>query len=353
MQTREQDAAAPDDDRTIVVRLMIGLFLAGPTFALLGLALPHAADANDLGILAVAGGSYLAAAVIFLLRDELASWRYGIDAVATYGSLLTTASIYFSGSTTTTGAVFYMWIILGAAYFLERPRVAFQLLIAAVGYGAALLLKTHVPGMVQAWILSVSTLAVAAAVVVMTRERVAALVARLNAAAETDPLTELLNRRGFSRRLELELDRARRDGAEVSLVSGDLDNFKQVNDRFGHQVGDDVLIEVGAVLSRYARRAESVARVGGEEFAILVSGTGPDALVVTDRLRERLREALADRYPGLTISFGIATFPHDGDTAEQLLRRADEALYAAKALGRDRAVVHDRETVHALVARPS
>ena len=355
-QTREPEPTSDigeADDRPMLVRLMIVLFLAGPTFALLGLALPHAEDANDVGILAVAAGSYLAAPVIFLLRDRFAEWRWGLDVAAAYASVLVSASIYFSGSTTTTGAVFYMWVVLLAAYFLDRPRVAIQLVIVAIGYAVALILKPHTPGMLQAWILSVATLSVAAAVLMVTRERVAALVERLNMAAETDPLTELLNRRGFGKRLQIELERARRYGTEISLVSGDLDNFKQVNDSYGHQVGDDVLVEVGGLLQRYSRRSDAIARIGGEEFALLVTGTAADALVTAERLRERVRLALADRYPGLTISFGIATYPDDGQSAERLLRCADEALYAAKAMGRDRAVVHNRETTRALGVRPA
>jgi diguanylate cyclase (GGDEF)-like protein len=214
-------------------------------------------------------------------------------------------------------------------------------------------MKGWEPGMLQSWIVSVGTLSVAAALFVHTRERVASLVASLNQAAETDPLTELLNRRGFSKRLELELERARRYESEISLISGDLDNFKQVNDSFGHQVGDDVLVEVANLLRRYARRSDAVARIGGEEFAELVNGTPAEALVAAERLRERVRAALADRYPGLTISFGIAAYPDDGTTPERLLRCADEALYAAKAMGRDRAVVHNRETTRTLVSRPS
>src|SRR5688572_20489550 len=114
---REPRAAPETDDRPRLVRLMVVLFLAGPTFALLGLALPHAEDANDVGILAVAAGAYLAGGVILLLRHRLAEWKWGMDVAAAYGSVLISASIYFSGATTTTGAVFYMWVILGAAYF--------------------------------------------------------------------------------------------------------------------------------------------------------------------------------------------------------------------------------------------
>ena len=336
-------------DRATLARYLVLLYAVGPTFGLLGLLLPHAADANEAGILAVVGASYAAAVVLFLFRDRLPEWAY--DVAAAYGTLLISASIYFTGSTYTPGAVFYLWVVLGTAYFFERKRVAIQLGLVAIGYAVALTLKGWEAGMAATWILSVGTLSVAAALLAHTRERIAALVASLNAAAETDPLTDLLNRRGFDKRLEIELERAKRYGDEISLVVGDLDNFKLVNDSFGHQVGDGVLVEVGQILRRYSRRSDPVARIGGEEFAVVAAGTGPEALVLAERLRERVRAALAERHPGLTISFGIATHPHDGQTAERLLRAADEALYAAKALGRDRAVVHDPEAGRALTTR--
>ena len=348
--TREPDAVRAND-RATLASFLVALFVAGPTLGLLSIALPHAKDAKDVGIIVLAATSYVVAALIHGYRRRLPEW--GFEVAAAFGSVLISASIYLSGSTVTAAAFYYLWVILGAAYFFDRPRVAIQLAVVAAGYAVALVLKPAAPGMVQAWIVAVGTLAVAAAVIVITRERVAALVARLAEAADTDPLTELLNRRGFGNQLELELARAERSGAEVSLISGDLDHFKQVNDRFGHQVGDDVLVEVAGVLRRHARRIDCVARVGGEEFALLVPGADSGgAFVSAERLRYRVREALAERFPGLTISFGIASYPSDGESVERLLRCADESLYAAKALGRDRTVIYSREIVGALAADP-
>ena len=147
-------------------------------------------------------------ALIALWRRRFPRW--GFEVVAAVGSVLISASIYFSGANTTTGAFFYLWVVLGSAYFFSRPGVIVQLVVVAVGYGAALALKPEVPGMIQAWVVAVGTLSVAAALFVITRENVRRLVARLAEAADTDPLTELLNRRGFGRHLELELERAER-----------------------------------------------------------------------------------------------------------------------------------------------
>ncbi len=351
--TRSRDPeAVPASERGMLASYLVALYVVGPTLGLVGIALPHAPDAHSDGIVALAGIGYVIAGLVYANRRHLPWWAY--DVAAGLGSLLISASIYFSGASVTTGAFFYLWVILGSAYFLDRERVAIQLAVVAVGYAGALALKPPEPGMVQAWIVALGTLTMAAALFVLTRERVAALVARLAEAADTDPLTELLNRRGFNKQLELELERAERSGTEVSLISGDLDHFKQINDRHGHQAGDEVLAEVAEVLRRQTRRIDCVARVGGEEFALLVPSTDSrGAFVLAERLRYRVREALGDRYPGLTISFGIAAYPSDAQTIERLLRCADESLYAAKTMGRDRSVIYSREVVGALGGGPA
>jgi diguanylate cyclase (GGDEF)-like protein len=129
--------------------------------------------------------------------------------------------------------------------------------------------------------------------------------------------------------------RARRHGRRLALATLDLDRFKRLNDAFGHDAGDDALRAAGAALARCARRADLVARVGGEEMAWLM----PDAALAEGaRAAERARAALAALSLGagrLTASFGVAEL-HPGEPARALVRRADAALYRAKALGRDR-----------------
>ena len=346
----EREAAGPRE-RGMLAAFVIAMFVAGPTLGFIGLALPHSAAANDLGLASLALAAYVIAATVALFRNRLPSW--GIEAVVTLGTLMISLSIYFSGPVTTTGAFFYLWVVLGSAYFFSRSKVIVQLLIVAAGYALALALKPHAPGMVQAWIVAVGTLTMAAALFVVTREHVERLVGRLAEAADTDPLTGLLNRRGFNRQLELELERAARFGHDVSLIIGDLDHFKRVNDRFGHQSGDEVLMQVGEVLRSHARRIDCVARVGGEEFGLVIPNTDArGAYVIAERLRHRVREAVGQRHPGLTISFGIASYPSDCDSVGRLLRCADKSLYAAKTLGRDRTVIYSREVVGAFVPGP-
>jgi diguanylate cyclase (GGDEF)-like protein len=168
---------------------------------------------------------------------------------------------------------------------------------------------------------------------------------RLEALATTDPLTRTLNRRALHDRLERELDRARRFRSVFSVLLLDADNFKLINDREGHLVGDGVLRQLAALLEEDARSIDVVARYGGEEFAVILPETTPEgALTFSERLRERIRaygfDAGAARPLHMTVSIGVTSYPHaDIETVDDLLARADEALYRAKAGGRDRVCV--------------
>jgi diguanylate cyclase (GGDEF)-like protein len=157
--------------------------------------------------------------------------------------------------------------------------------------------------------------------------------------ASTDGLTDLANRRHFEEGLASEISRAERFGGSLALVLADLDDFKQVNDRYGHQAGDDVLQAFADVLRDTVRDIDLAARYGGEEFAVLLPQTD---LGGAERLAERLREVMEARqltpHPGasfsVTSSFGVASFP-EAPTPAALFAAADEALYRAKSAGKN------------------
>ncbi len=166
-------------------------------------------------------------------------------------------------------------------------------------------------------------------------------VERVKQLAYRDGLTGIFNRRFFELRMTEELERARRFGAVMAVIMIDIDNFKQLNDDFGHPLGDEVLRQVSSLLHGQLRAFDVVCRYGGEEFAILLSETNPEhALGVAEKLR-RLVETWP--FPGVprsvTISAGAATFPENGTNYEQLLKAADSGLYAAKVAGRNRALL--------------
>ncbi|HKA52092.1 MAG TPA: diguanylate cyclase [Candidatus Binatia bacterium] len=165
--------------------------------------------------------------------------------------------------------------------------------------------------------------------------------ALLEQLAREDKLTGLCNRRHFEERAQEECLRAQRYGHSLSLLLGDLDHFKQVNDRYGHAYGDTVLRQVGQTLLLHCRGSDLVARYGGEEFTVLLFETdAEDARRVAERLCAAVR-TLPFTHPSgpfhVTMSFGVVSLqqPRDQDLAV-LLGKADEALYAAKQKGRDR-----------------
>ncbi len=161
--------------------------------------------------------------------------------------------------------------------------------------------------------------------------------------AITDPLTGLLNRRYLREYLPRELIRARRNGSSLAVIIVDLDYFKRVNDTFGHEAGDLVLRELGALLMSHIRGSDIACRFGGEEFALVL----PEASLEGARQKaEAVRAAVKmldlkyrdQRIPAITASFGVALFPDHAEDADALMRAADEALYHAKGGGRDRVV---------------
>ncbi len=167
----------------------------------------------------------------------------------------------------------------------------------------------------------------------------------LGTLARTDSLTGLLNRRVFDRRLEEEHRRAQRYGKPYALTLIDIDHFKRVNDSYGHPAGDEVLRAIGQLLARQFRDVDTVARFGGEEFAVIMPEiSGAAATPVAERLRGTVA-ATPFRLPdgreiGVTVSIGVACFPDCADSMQAVVDRADQALYTAKEAGRNRVVLY-------------
>jgi len=164
---------------------------------------------------------------------------------------------------------------------------------------------------------------------------------RLSRVASVDALTALFNRPHFDMRLHQEIERAKRSGSSLTLLMADVDDFKAINDTYGHQVGDAVLQAVSAALRPAVRVFDICARYGGDEFAILMpSSDQSSALAFAERIRQRVAEHGHDtpefgQVPAVTISVGVAVF-EGAEAAETFLRRADEALYDAKSAGKNR-----------------
>lgn len=154
-----------------------------------------------------------------------------------------------------------------------------------------------------------------------------------------DPLTNLPNRRLVHERLEHAIAAARRSGKYLALMFLDLDRFKEINDKLGHAVGDAVLIETARRLTSRLREVDTVARIGGDEFVILVDGLDQavDGEVVAGKVAEAFQAPMevAGHRIQVSTSIGVSRFPEDGQSADELLHRADTAMYISKAAGRD------------------
>jgi len=165
--------------------------------------------------------------------------------------------------------------------------------------------------------------------------------------AITDSLTSLYNRRHFQDQLDSEVVRARRYMQEFSVILMDIDDFKHFNDSCGHGVGDAMLKEFASLLKRCARGSDVVARFGGDEFVMLLPCTGRgNATAAADRIRAVIEKCTFPRRKKLTVSMGVASFPQDAEDGGEIVARADEALYMAKRLGKNRAVAFNPNSVN-------
>ncbi len=175
------------------------------------------------------------------------------------------------------------------------------------------------------------------------RKFVHGLLERQARTARRDPLTELTNRRGFYERLHVEFARWERGGPPFGVIYLDVDNFKQVNDRFGHDRGDALLVEIAECIESNVKETDVPARIGGDEFVVLCWNATAEILRgVAERLADRLGD-LGERFEGidLGVSLGVACFDRPPEDVEEVVRLADDAMYRAKGSPRTDVVVRD------------
>ncbi len=160
-----------------------------------------------------------------------------------------------------------------------------------------------------------------------------------------DPLTGLYNRRYLDEAVAREIARSEREGRHLSVIISDIDYFKKVNDLYGHQVGDRFLVQIASLLKAYVRGYDVVCRYGGEEFLLVLPGAdAASACKRAEIIREKCAELFIQHNGSnlhVTLSFGVATYPTHGGAAEEVILKADQALYRSKAAGRNRVTIWD------------
>jgi diguanylate cyclase (GGDEF)-like protein len=241
------------------------------------------------------------------------------------------------------GAVLYMWPVLWTTFFFGRRGAVSIVACVGVAHAITLLLLPAASSYPGRWVDVMVSVSVVSVVILTLVHRNDMLLTELADEARTDTLTGLLNRRGFDERASLELAHARRDGASIAAVAFDIDFFKRINDEWGHEIGDRVLVRIGELLTNHARDIDVAARFGGEEFVVLLPGcTSSEAEAFAERIRQALSSGDSTGLPTVRVSAGIlAEVAPNG--IEAMLRGADSALYDAKRAGRDRIVIADRQ----------
>jgi diguanylate cyclase (GGDEF)-like protein len=336
------DRAATDPRSAEDMMRWVGvvMFVLGSAVLWASLPLPDPNTSDHPAIRIVALLLVLGAVFVALLRPGR-RWVSRISVI--YGILLISTLMAVTRPIEAT-PFFYLWPMVFSAYFCSRREVAADLVLMWVTLGLALFIWSHDPAKLDLFMGTGVSVTLTTIVVKMLAEHVSETIDRLVRAADTDYLTGLLNRRAFDAEFHEQSDRARRNGLSLTLAMFDLDHFKQINDRYGHAGGDKVLCDFAALLERELRGGDTLARVGGEEFAVVLFGVDLDEGVAFAERIGRELQAQPDG-PALSASAGVATLSERESTPEVLLLVADRALYAAKSAGRRRvAVWRDGET---------
>lgn len=328
-----------DRDRTICLMrwIAIAMWGLGAAMVVSSLATEQATSARYahevlLGLVVIEAG--LAAFFVLVRRPPaiafLASPYFGILCVTAASCVV---------ETTRPTPLYYLWALLAAAFFLRGRAVAAAFAFFLVTYTVALVLFFPVGEKVGWWADVVGAVGVVTLIIYVLKVRVGVAVSGLRRAALTDTLTGAANRAAFEAALEDALIHAQAADTACAVVSIDIDDFKQVNDRFGHAAGDRALQQIAEIVQRSVHPGATFARIGGEEFALVVPGADAAAArLIGEAVRSSIELGMRAFEPPLTVSVGVAAFPAAGATPSSVMLASDRALYAAKSAGRNRVV---------------
>jgi diguanylate cyclase (GGDEF)-like protein len=263
----------------------------------------------------------------------IAGWF--LPVIGPFGTVLIGLSSVLTGTANDGSELLYMWTVLYSAYFLPLRQAMFSVVLIAAVYPPIAISVLGRLGITPSVYL-VGTSIVTLVIVSSLRRQISRMFEASALEARTDKLTELANRRSWEERMAQELDRQARSERPLCVLMVDLDHFKRLNDTFGHAAGDAALTNVAAILRGLARQSDVLARVGGEEFALLLPDCAlADAETRADGIRAAVETGSAGWQTPVTVSIGLATLPLHATTGEDLMHAADVALYEAKRAGRN------------------
>jgi diguanylate cyclase (GGDEF)-like protein len=332
----ETPAVDPRAAESLMRWVGVAMFLLGSATLLATLPQPDPNPSDHPAIRIIAALLGFGAVFVWKL---LPGRRWVARVTVIYGILLVSALMAVTRPIEAT-PFFYLWPMVFSAYFCSRREVAADLALMWTTLGLALFVWSDDPMKTVMFMGVGVSVTLTTLVVKLLAEHVSAVISQLVTAADTDYLTGLLNRRAFDMEFHRQCDRAQRSALALSLAMFDLDHFKQVNDRHGHAVGDQVLRDFATLLERELRNGDTLARVGGEEFAVVLFGVGLDeAVTFAERIGRELQARGSGEAPLLSASAGVAALTEADASPAALLLVADRALYAAKSAGRRRVAV--------------
>jgi diguanylate cyclase (GGDEF)-like protein len=290
-------------------------YLAGVGAILMSLPFSHFTHRSIVMLLIVAAIALSVSGARFALGNRPPAWSLHVDVLV--GDVLVSVIISIQPRADVNFAVLYIWVAVFAAFYFRPFFAVLHLGGVGAAYAVVLTVSPSIANPITAWMATFGSAAVLSAVTI-------GLVNMLRSTSREDVLTGLANRRAWDDRLDGELERAKRNKTTLSFALLDVDDFKAVNDRDGHQAGDRLLCQFADGWRGVIRRGgDFLARLGGDEFGVIASNTNELGI---QRLAERLQEITPG---GVSCSVGVATW--DGvESAAELFRRADEAMYRAK-----------------------
>jgi diguanylate cyclase (GGDEF)-like protein len=322
------------DDRAVTASAFGSIYGAGGIVGLVALAVGGSAITDPALMTGACAAALLISLICLLGYRRLPRRSFHLFAAAGV-AIVTMAALASERGAEPVYAPFYAFVVMLSLLFFRALPATVAGVLATAAYGT-LLYGRETPFATHLLLSSIAMLVALGVLIAIVRTRTARIAVGLAVDAHVDALTRIPNRRSFDERLELELERAWRGGEPLSVAICDLDLFKRVNDALGHEGGDRVLQRAARRIDATTRGADHAARIGGEEFALILPGTDPEqAVTAAERVRNAIKAEFEQDEPPLTISCGVASMPGRRSDGGRLFAAADRALYAAKRAGRD------------------